>query len=170
MFDKESETFVVHVAALETLLARITIHPLQNAQILSLIQDKAPTKVPTKYTDYADVFFFNLAIELPQNTSINKHVIELQDGKQPPYRPFYSLGLVELDTLKIYIKTHLKTGLIWLFKSFASVFILLDKKLNGNFRLYINYQSPNNLTTKNRYPLPPIGKSLDQLSRAKGFT
>ena len=51
-------------------------------------------------------------MELPENTGINKHAIKLQDGKQPPYGPIYSLGPMELETLKTYIETHLKTGFI----------------------------------------------------------
>ena len=98
--DEESETFVVYVSALETLLgsAEMTIHPAQAAQIAALKQDEAPTKVPLKYADYSDIFLFDMAMELPEHTSINKHAIELQDGKQPPYGPIYSLGPVELET------------------------------------------------------------------------
>ena len=94
--DEESETFVVHVTALEALLAEIAIHLSQEAQIFALIQDKTPTKVPPKYANYADVFSFNLAMELPENTGIKEYAIELQDGKQPPYGLIYSLGLVAL--------------------------------------------------------------------------
>ena len=110
--DEESETFVMHVAALEALLAGIAIPLSRKAQISALIRDEAPTKVPPKYADYADIFLFDLAIELPKNTAINEYAIKLQDGKQPPYRPIYSLGPVELEILKTYIETHLKTGFI----------------------------------------------------------
>ena len=51
-------------------------------------------------------------MELPKNPSINKCAIKLQDGKQSLYEPIYSLRPVELETLKIYIETHLKTGFI----------------------------------------------------------
>ena len=37
---------------------------------------------------------------------MNEHAIEQIDGKQPPYKPIYALSLVELKTLKTYIKTH----------------------------------------------------------------
>ena len=147
--NKESETFVIHLAALETPFAGMVIHPSQEAQILALIQDKALTKVPSKYTDYANVFSFDLAMELPKNTSINKHAIELQDGKQPPYEPIYSLRPVELETLKTYIETYLKTRFIWSFKFPADALILFDKKSDNSFWLYINYQDLNNLTIKN---------------------
>ena len=77
MLDKESETFVMHVAALEAPLAGMMIYPLQVAQIAALKQDEAPIKVPPKYVDYANIFSFNLAMELPKNTGINKHAIKL---------------------------------------------------------------------------------------------
>lgn len=44
-----------------------------------------------KYVDYTDVFSFDLAMKLPENTSIKKHAIELKKGRQPPYRPVYNL-------------------------------------------------------------------------------
>ena len=75
--DEESETFVVHVAALEAPLAGMVIYPSRAAQISALIQNKAFTKVPPKYADYADVFSFALAMELPENTGINEHAIKL---------------------------------------------------------------------------------------------
>ena len=62
--DAESETFVVHVAALEAPLSGMTIHPSRAAQvdgesvqIAVLKQDEAPTKVPAKYPDFLEVFF-----------------------------------------------------------------------------------------------------------------
>ena len=78
--DEESKTFVVHIAALKALLksAKITIHLAQAAQIAALKQDKAFTKVLPKYADYADVFSFDLTIELPENTCINKYAIKLK--------------------------------------------------------------------------------------------
>ena len=78
-------------------------------------------------------------MELPENTGINKDAIELQNGKQPFYELIYSLWLVELETLKTFIKTHLKTGFIQLSKSSAGALILFDKKLNGRVWLCVNY-------------------------------
>ena len=161
---------MVHVAALEAPLAGMAIHTSQAAQISALIQNKVPTKVLPKYADYADVFSFDLAIELPENTGIHKHAIELQDGKQPLYGPIYSLGPVELETLKTYIKTHLKIGFIWPSKSSAGAPILFDKKPDSSFWLCVDYWGLNNLMIKNWYPLPLIGEPLDWLGRAKQFT
>ena len=67
----------MHVAALEARLAEITILFSQKAQIAALKQDKALIKVSPKYADYADVFFLDLAMELLENTGINKYAIKL---------------------------------------------------------------------------------------------
>ena len=72
--------------------------------------------------------------------------------------------------MKTYIETHLKTGFIRPSKSPAGAPILFDKKPNGSLRLCVDYRGLNNLTIKNRYPLPLIGESLDRLGRAKRFT
>ncbi len=109
-------------------------------------------------------------MELPKNTGINEHVIELVEVKQLPYGPIYSLGPVELETLKAYIETHLKTGFIRPSKSSAGAPILFDKKPDGSLRFCVDYRGLNNLTIKNLYPLPLIGESLDRLGRAKRFT
>ena len=109
-------------------------------------------------------------MELPKNIGIKEHTIELQDGKQPLYRPIYSLELVELKTLKTYIETYLKTGFIQPFKSSANALILFDKKPNDSLWLCIDYQGLNNLTIKNQYPFLLIGEALGQLDRVKRFT
>ncbi len=51
-------------------------------------------------------------MDLPENTGMNKYVIELIDGKQPPYGPIYAFSPVKLEILKAYIETHLKLGLL----------------------------------------------------------
>ena len=139
-------------------------------QVSGLIAEKAPTKVPAKYSDFADVFSPDLISKLPEHTGINDHVIELVDGQQPPYKPIYSLGSVELETSKAYIETNLANGFIWLSKFSTGAPILSDRKSNGSLRLCVKYQGPNNLTIKNRYPLPLIGESLNRLGRARRFT
>ena len=101
---------------------------------------------------------------------MNEHAIKLEEGKQPPFSPIYSLGPVELKTLKTYIKINLANGFIWPFKSPAGALILFDRKPDRSLRLCVDYRGLNNITIKNRYPLPLIGKSLDRLGRARRFT
>ena len=109
-------------------------------------------------------------MKLLENTGIVRHAIKLQDSKQPPYGPIYSLEPVELEILKTYIKIHLKTGFIRSFKSSVGALILFDKKSDDSLCLCVNYQGLNNLTIKNEYLLSLIREALDRLGKAMQFT
>ena len=106
---------------------------------------------------------------LLERIKLNKHAISLEDGKQPPYWPIYSLGPMELEILETYIKTHLKTEFIQPSKSFAGAPILFNKNPDGSFHLYNDYWDFNNLIINNKYSLHLIEKSLNWLHRAKRF-
>ena len=106
---------------------------LNRPQISGLIAKEAPTKIRAKYSDFADVFVPDLASELPENTGINDHTIEQVNGcQQPPYGPIYSLGLVELKTLKAYIETNLANGFIGPSKSPTGAPILFKWKSDSS--------------------------------------
>ena len=77
---------------------------------------------------------------------------------------------MELETLKAYIETHFKTGFIRPSISPTGAPIFSHKKPDRSLQLCVHYQGLNNLTIKNRYPLPLIGVSLDRLGCAKQFT
>ena len=127
-------------------------------------------RISDEYSDFTNVFLVEKALVLPERIKLNEHAIDLENGKQPPYRPIYNLGPVELETLKTYIETHLKSGFIRSFKSLADALILFDKKADDSFCLCVDYWSLNNLMIKNWYPLSLIGESLDRLEQTKRFT
>ena len=133
--DPEHKTYIVHVGSVSSDASpsssasqlELDVHPSRRPQISGLIAEEAPTKVPAEYSDFADVFSPDLASELPEHTGINDHAIKLVDGcQQPPYGPIYSLGPVELKTLKAYIETNLANGFIRPSKSPARAPILFD--------------------------------------------
>ena len=146
------------------------VHSEKQAQVGALRFDNAFTEVLAEYSDYSNIFSAENAAELPENTGIYKHAIRLKRGKQLSFSPIYSLGSVELETLKTYIKTNLVNGFIRPFKSPAGASILFDRKPDGSFYLCVDYRGLNNITIKNRHPLPLINKLLDWLSRARIFT
>ena len=132
--DENVEPFVVNVSSLGL---RMRIHPAREAQLTSLLTKKVT--VPVKYLDFADVFSEKSANVLPERTGANEHAIELEEGKQPPYGPIYSLGPVEFEILKTYIEINLSNGFIQASKSPASAPILFFRKPNGSLCLYGNY-------------------------------
>ena len=79
--DSGHENYVVYVASLSSNpLIALDVHPFRRPQISGLIAKEAPTKVFTKYSDFADVFSPDLASKLLKHTGINDHAIELVDG------------------------------------------------------------------------------------------
>ena len=165
VLDENVKAFVVYVAFLTS---KMLIHPAQKAQIALLIAKEVI--VPAEYSDFADVFSKKSAEMLLKHIGINKHAIKLEDGKQLPHGPIYSLGPMKLKTLKTYIKTNLAYGFIRPSKSPAGAPILFVCKPNSSLQLYVNYQDLNYLTIKNQYLLLLIGESLDWLEQAKSFT
>ena len=139
--DADSKTFVVHVAIQER--ERMPVYSERQAQIEAqvgvLLFNKASIEVPAEYSDYSVVFSTEHAAELPENTGMNEHAIKLEEGKEPPFGPIYSLGPVELETLKTYIKTNLANGFIRPSKSPAGAPILFDRKPDGSLRLCVDY-------------------------------
>ena len=128
------------------------------------------TGILAEYSNFSNVFFSDSTAELPEYTRINDHSINLLNNKQLLYSMIYSLKPVELEILKTYIKVNLASNFIKLPKFSASALILFVRKKDSNLRLYINYQGLNNLTIKNRYPLPLIRNLLNCLSYVKHFT
>ena len=63
VLNKNSETFVVHITALEVL--DTAIHPSWVPLPAVIYQYKALIKIPPEYNNYANVYSPNLAIELP---------------------------------------------------------------------------------------------------------
>ena len=119
--NEDNKIFVVHVAAL-AVPTTISIHLSCQAQVAELTSEQ--TGIPTEYSNFSNVFSSDSATEPAEHTGIKDHPIDLLDNKQPPYGPIYSLGPVELETLKIYIKANLASRFIRPSKSLASTLIL----------------------------------------------
>ena len=138
--DADSETFVVHIAIWKReemaidpdrksqIKAQSGAQIQDKAQVGALLFDEAPTEVSAEYFDYSDVFLAENAVELPKNTEMNEHAIKLEESKQPTFGSIYSLGQVELETLKTYIKTNLANGFIRPSKSPTGAPIFFDWK------------------------------------------
>ena len=141
MLDVKSETFVMHMAIREP--KEMPVHFKKQAQIKAqvkvLLFNKTFTEVLAEYSSYNDDFSVENAAEFLEYAGMNKYAIELKEGKQPLFSPIYSLGPVELEILKTYIKTTLANSFIRLSKSPAKASILFDRKSDGSLYLCMNY-------------------------------
>ena len=134
---------------------------------LSVMQ--ANETLPPEYAEFADVFDTEKAEMLPEHAA-HDHAIDLFPEKQPPHRPIYSLSPKELEVLRNYLQENLKRGWIRPSKSPAGAPILFVQKKDGSLRLCVDYRGLNEITIKNRHPLPLVQESLDRLAGAKIYT
>ena len=119
--------------------------------------------------EFSDVFPDRLPSCLPPSRGI-EHEIELQFGSRPFHRPCYKMSMAELDAMKQQIDEMLEQGFIQKSKSaFASPAIMVKKK-DGTFRLVIDFRKLNEMTIKNRYPLPLQDELFERLQGARWFS
>ena len=76
----------------------------------------------------------------------------------------------ERQAMKDYIESSLKTGLIRPSSSPAGAGFFFVSKKDGSLRPCIDYSPLNDITIKNRYPLPLMSSVFDQLQQATVFT
>ena len=94
----------------------------------------------------------------------------MEEGKGLPDQKIYPLGAEELETVQEYINKNQARG--WIREPFTDGGspIMFVKKKDGSLRLCMDYRALNEVTKKDRYPLPLIGEPLDRLHTAKYFT
>jgi hypothetical protein len=96
--------------------------------------------------------------------------IDLIEGKEPPWGPIYNLSAKELETLRDYLDENLARNWIRPSTSSAGAPVFFVPKKDGSLRLCVDYRGLNQISRKNRYPLPLISESIDRLSGAKFYT
>jgi hypothetical protein len=75
----------------------------------------------------------------------------------------------ELKTVKEYLINNLDKGFIKASQALYTAPVLFVKKPDRSLRFCIDFRKLNQLTCKDRYPLPLINKTLAWISRAKIF-
>jgi len=125
--------------------------------------------IPNEYHEFIDLFSEKDAEKLPPHRPYD-HTIPLTEGKTPPYGPLYGMSREELEALKKYLEENLNKSFIRHSSSPAGAPVLFVKKSDGSLRLCVDYRGLNEITVKNRYPLPLIQETLTRLSKARWFT
>jgi hypothetical protein len=128
--------------------------------------------LPTEFQDNAKGFSKAASDKLPLHRTYD-YKIQLKDPASTSslgYSPLYHQSTTELEEVKRYLTENLDKGFI---KPSQAPFvspILFVKKKDSSLRFCIDYRKLNNLTRKDRYPLPLIDKTLARLARAKVYT
>lgn len=115
--------------------------------------------VLVEYYEFLDWFNEKLTWELPPHR-LYDHNIPLLDGEEPPLDLFYRMSCNELLAFNEYIEHLLWKGFIRASSSPAGAPLLFIKKGDGSLCHYVNHHGINEMTIKNRYPLPLIQEML----------
>ncbi|KAJ1023350.1 hypothetical protein NDA18_004875 [Ustilago nuda] len=89
---------------------------------------------------------------------------------EPPQGPLYLKGPKEMSKLRRYLDENLEKGFIRPSKSLARSPVLFVPKKDGGLRLCVDYRGLNEITVKNRAPLPLIEEQLFLLWKARIYT
>jgi hypothetical protein len=151
----------------------ISINSLQTEKTYTASSTPLDTRgIPTKYNSYQDVFHNKSEPNRPLAPH-RKYDLSIEfdeDADLPPPGKIYPLNPEQSDALLAHIEKSLAHGWIRPSKSQLAAPCFFVKKPNGELRLCIDYRALNNITKKNRYPIPLISEIIDELRKAKIYT
>ncbi|XP_062075982.1 uncharacterized protein LOC133780122 [Humulus lupulus] len=145
-----------------------TITELNNdTEALTKVQAVLPREGTELLTEFQDVF--TEPKHLPPHRNMD-HRIFLQPGTLPinvrPYRyPYFQKDIIEQ-----LIQEMKECGFIRASTSPYSSPVLLVKKKDGTWRFCVDYRALNDITIKDRFPIPTIDELLDELGQAQVFS
>ena len=125
--------------------------------------------VPSCYHNLREVVSKVRASTLPPHRPYDCAIYFLPGAPIPKGR-IYSISGPERESMTDYIDSCLKAGLIRPSSSPAGAGFFFVAKKDGSLRPCIGYAPLNDITVKNRYPLPLISTAFELLKGAKIFT
>ena len=155
------------IAALRTDLEQIN-NNIEATTVTTPIADRMGN-VPSEYRKYDKLFKEELETGLPEHSQWD-HAIYLKEGSTPSFHKIYNLNEKQLETLRDYIDENLKKGYIRPSTSEAGYPVMFVPKKNGKLRLVVDFRRINDITIKDRTPLPLISELRDRLHGMKWFT
>src|SRR3954466_15721124 len=144
----------------------VSRHASNRTQVNSLsgvVQEEVPV-----VKDFPDVFPEELP-GMPPDRDI-EFFIELLPGTGPISKRPYRMPAKDLVEIKKQIKELLDKGYIRPSSSPWGSPVLLVEKKDGSLRMVVDYRGLNEVTIKNKYPLPMINDLFDRLQGAKVFS
>ena len=128
-----------------------------------------PREISWQYRDYKSVYNGQYSDGIPPHRSFH-HAIDMVEVKEPPWGPIYVLSEKELQVLREYLDTMLKSGKIRPSKSPNGAPILFVPKHHGRgLRRCVDYRGLNKVTILNRYQLPLMNELRDRVRGANIF-
>jgi hypothetical protein len=118
--------------------------------------------------EYPDIFPDDL-LGMPPERNI-EFLIDILPGTAPIAKRPYRMLVGELEELKKQLKELLDKPFIRPSSSPWGALVIFVEKKDGTQRMCVDYRALNEVTIKNKYPLPPIEDLFDQLKAARVFS
>jgi hypothetical protein len=146
-------TCLIHPGLLEAMVNHIQAESLEDVPIVQEFVNVFPDELPG----------------MPPERDV-EFTIDLIPGTKPIAKNAYRLAALELAELKKQLEELQQKGFIRPAASPWGAPVLFVKKKDGSMRLCVDYRDLNDITIKNKYPLPRIDDLFDQLRGAKYFS
>ena len=130
--------------------------------------DNERAEVERLIRDFADVFPNELPPGVPASDVV--HEIHLEEGAAPPFSRPFRLSAAESAEVSRQVAEFIRQGIVRPSSGPYGAPVLLVRKKDGSLRLCIDYRRLNELTKKDRFPLPLIEELLERLVGARVFT
>jgi hypothetical protein len=165
---EDEKLLMVDMSRIEEIRAHYTPTQRMSEQTEVKHQKEAEQKgLPDYLKDYQDVFEEKDFDELPPSRPWDHAIELLPNAEQKLNCKIYPLSVDEQQQLQEFLEENLRTGRIRPSKSpMASPFFFVKKK-DGKLRPVQDYRILNNMTIKNRYPLPLISELIDTLKNTR---
>jgi hypothetical protein len=145
----------------------VTTKGIANRAKINQLGVSQGSEVPV-VNEFPDVFPEELLGMLPDRDI--EFVIELKPGTASIYKTPFWMTTLELARLKEQIREFLEKGFIRPSSSPWGAPVIFVLKKDGTQRLCVDYRALNEVTVKNKYPLPRIDDQFDQLRGACVFS
>nr|ABA93571.1 retrotransposon protein, putative, Ty3-gypsy subclass [Oryza sativa Japonica Group] len=145
----------------------VTVHALSSESLRSSLNQMTLEEIPI-VRQYPDVFPDDLP-SMPPKRDIEFR-IDLVPGTTPIHKRPYRMAANELAEVKRQVDDLLQKGYIRPSSSLWGAPVIFVEKKDHTQRMCVDYRALNDVTIKNKYPLPRIDDLFDQLKGATVFS
>jgi hypothetical protein len=143
----------------------ITIPQIESAKLAESVS--ASKELPPEFQEFTEVFGEEFFTKLPPHRPYDC-AIPLKEGEEVPYGPIYPMTPRETEVLKEYLENEEKAGKLRKSYSPAGAPVMFVEKADGSLHLVVDYRRLNNITIKDRHPLPLQEELIEKLKQCQG--
>ena len=140
-----------------------------NGEIGKELDKTNPEDLPEYIRPFTYLFNKKKFEKLPERHKWDHEINMTDEAPKKLNAKAYAMTLKEEEALNQWLNKQLKAGLIVESKSRYAVLCFYIPKKNSSLWLVQDYRKLNQVTIKNKTPLPLIGEVIDKLKKARYF-